>query len=182
MTAPLRLGSAFLLSASLLAPGCGSGRAETVTDGLAGKLVMTGSSTCAPLVAELAQAFEALHPGVRIDVQTGGSSRGIRDASSGLAEIGMSSRNLKSEEEELVQGVTFAQDGVAFLVHAGNDGIPADGSVRMWLAMRRVGVHSELHVFPHGGHGYGLRPTDDPVTHWPKLAADWMKRMGYLDD
>ncbi len=70
----------------------------------------------------------------------------------------------------------------AFLVHAGNDGIPADGSVRMWLAMRRVGVHSELHVFPHGGHGYGLRPTDDPVTHWPKLAADWMKRMGYLDD
>jgi len=81
---------------------------------------MTGSSTCAPLVSELAQAFEALHPGVRIDVQTGGSSRGIRDASSGLADIGMSSRNLKSEEEELVQGVTFAQDGVAFLVHAGN--------------------------------------------------------------
>jgi len=68
----------------------------------------------------------------------------------------------------------------AFLVHAGNDGIPADGSVQMWLAMRRVGVHSELHVFPHGGHGYGLRPTDDPVTHWPRLAAGWMKRMGFL--
>ena len=68
----------------------------------------------------------------------------------------------------------------AFLVHAGNDGIPADGSVQMWLAMRRVGVQSELHVFPHGGHGYGLRPTDDPVTHWPRLAAGWMKRMGYL--
>ena len=68
----------------------------------------------------------------------------------------------------------------AFLVHAGNDGIPADGSVQLWLAMRRAGVHSELHVFPHGGHGYGLRPTDDPVTHWPGLAAGWMKRMGYL--
>ncbi len=68
----------------------------------------------------------------------------------------------------------------AFLVHAGNDGIPADGSVQLWLAMRRAGVHSELHVFPHGGHGYGLRPTDDPVTHWPRLAAGWMKRMGYL--
>ena len=68
----------------------------------------------------------------------------------------------------------------AFLVHAGNDGIPADGSVQLWLAMRRAHVHSEVHVFPHGGHGYGLRPTDDPVTHWPRLAAGWMKRMEYL--
>jgi dipeptidyl aminopeptidase/acylaminoacyl peptidase len=50
----------------------------------------------------------------------------------------------------------------------------------MWLTMRRAGVHSELHVFPHGGHGYGLRPTTDPVTHWPRLAEGWMKRMGYL--
>jgi acetyl esterase/lipase len=68
----------------------------------------------------------------------------------------------------------------AIFIHAGNDGVPADGSVQMWLTMRRAGVHSELHVFPHGGHGYGLRPTTDPVTHWPRLAEGWMKRMGYL--
>ena len=68
----------------------------------------------------------------------------------------------------------------AILIHAGNDGVPADGSVQRWLTMRRAGVHSELHVFPHGGHGYGLRPTTDPVTHWPRLAECWMKRMGDL--
>ena len=68
----------------------------------------------------------------------------------------------------------------AIFIHAGNDGVPADGSVQMWLTMRRAGVHSELHVFPHGGHGYGLRPTTDPVTQWPRLAEGWMMRMGYL--
>ena len=68
----------------------------------------------------------------------------------------------------------------AIFIHAGNDGVPADGSVQMWLTMRRAGVHSELHVFPNGGHGYGLRPTTDPVTQWPRLAEGWIQRMGYL--
>jgi acetyl esterase/lipase len=68
----------------------------------------------------------------------------------------------------------------AIFIHAGNDGVPADGSVQMWLTMRRAGVHSELHVFPHGGHGYGLRPTTNPVTQWPRLAEGWIQRMGYL--
>jgi len=30
-------------------------------------------------------------------------------------------------------------------------------------------------VFANGGHGYGLRPTDLPVTHWPKLVEAWMR-------
>jgi acetyl esterase/lipase len=64
----------------------------------------------------------------------------------------------------------------AIFIHAGDDRITADGSVQMWLAMRRVGVHSELHVFPHGGHGYGLRPSKDPVSKWPKLVENWFKR------
>ena len=68
----------------------------------------------------------------------------------------------------------------AIFIHAGNDGVPADGSVQMWLTMRRAGVYSELHVFPHGGHGYGLRPTTDPVTQWPSLVEGWIQRMGYL--
>lgn len=45
------------------------------------KLVLTGSSTVAPLAAEIGKRFESLHP----DVQTGGSSRGVNDARSGLA-------------------------------------------------------------------------------------------------
>jgi len=88
--------------------------------GIRGKLVLTGSSTIAPLVQQMATRFEVVHPGVRIDVQTGGSSRGIRDAQTGAADLGMSSRKLKADELELVETTVVAWDGVAFVVHLDN--------------------------------------------------------------
>ena len=89
--------------------------------GLHGKLVLTGSSTVAPLAQQIAARFEKLHPEVRIDVQTGGSSRGIRDARTGAADIGMSSRELKPDELESVDTTVIAWDGVAFVVHQDNE-------------------------------------------------------------
>ena len=105
--------------------GCGVGEFSGSTSkpshsGLTGKLVVTGSSTIAPMTQEIARRFEELHSGVRIDVQTGGSSRGIRDASTGAADIGMSSRDLKPEEAKLLRQSVVAFDGVAFVVHAEN--------------------------------------------------------------
>ena len=47
------------------------------------KLTITGSSTVAPLTSEIAKKFESENPGIRIDVQTGGSSRGLADATQG---------------------------------------------------------------------------------------------------
>jgi acetyl esterase/lipase len=41
-------------------------------------------------------------------------------------------------------------------------------------------VPCELHVYPQGGHGYGLRRTELPVTRWPDRAAEWMKERGWL--
>lgn len=64
----------------------------------------------------------------------------------------------------------------AIFIHAGDDRVTADSSVQLWLAMRRAGVHSALHVFSNGGHGYGLRPSADPVSNWPKLVEAWLKR------
>ena len=84
------------------------------------KLVLSGSSTVAPLISEIGKRYETLHPDVRVDVQTGGSSRGIRDASNGLADIGMSSRDLKSSEAEGRRPWPIAMDGVCFIVHADN--------------------------------------------------------------
>lgn len=82
-------------------------------------LTITGSSTVAPLVADAAKRFEESHPDIRIAVQTGGSSRGIADARSGLAEFGMASRSLKDEESDLVQH-RIAMDGVGVIVHRDN--------------------------------------------------------------
>ncbi len=83
------------------------------------KLVLTGSSTIAPLAAEIGKRFEKQNPDVRIDVQTGGSSRGVTDARSGLADIGMASRALKAEENDL-KSFTIALDGVGLILHKDN--------------------------------------------------------------
>jgi len=82
-------------------------------------LVLTGSSTVAPLAAEIGKRFETLHPGVRINVQTGGSSRGILDARQGTADVGMVSRGLKESEQDLL-AFTIGRDGVGLIVHASN--------------------------------------------------------------
>ncbi|MFQ5425173.1 MAG: phosphate ABC transporter substrate-binding protein [Phycisphaerae bacterium] len=83
------------------------------------KLVLTGSSTVAPLAAEIGKRFESLHPGVRVNVQTGGSSRGIADARQGLSDIGTVSRPLKQDERDLLS-FTIARDGICLIVHKDN--------------------------------------------------------------
>ena len=83
------------------------------------KLVVTGASTIAPLMSEIAKRFEEKHPGVRVDVQTGGSSRGVNDARQGLNDVGMASRPANDDEEDLVF-VPIALDGVAMIVHDSN--------------------------------------------------------------
>ncbi len=83
------------------------------------RLVLTGSSTVAPLALEMAKRFEKSHPGVRIDVQTGGSSRGVADARAGRADIGMASRSLKQSESDLFS-YTIALDGITIILNKDN--------------------------------------------------------------
>lgn len=105
----------WLAVVSLLAigTGCTGARDEGQT------IVITGSSTVAPLASEMGKRFEKLHPGVRIDVQSGGSSRGAADVRRGLANIGMMSRKLEESESDL-QAFTIARDGICMIVHADN--------------------------------------------------------------
>lgn len=67
-----------------------------------------------------------------------------------------------------------------FLVMAEDDPVRVENVLVYTQALKKAGVSAELHVYPTGGHGYGLRPTDLPVTHWPTLAASWMKTQGLL--
>lgn len=110
---PFRKGRSLLALSvmALLSVAASAHAAETI--------VLTGSSTVAPLMAEIGKRFEETHPNVRIDVQTGGSSRGVRDARAGLADIGMVSRPLTDSERDLT-AFTLAYDGVAFILHKSN--------------------------------------------------------------
>jgi phosphate transport system substrate-binding protein len=97
----------------VLLVGCGKKEtSETV--------MVTGSSTVAPLVADAAKQYEASHPGIRIEVQSGGSSRGISDTTSGVADLGMVSRALKDGEETKLTAHTIARDGVCVILHRDN--------------------------------------------------------------
>ncbi|HAB15821.1 MAG TPA: alpha/beta hydrolase [Verrucomicrobiota bacterium] len=61
-----------------------------------------------------------------------------------------------------------------------DDPVRMETSLFYCLALKQAGVPNELHVYPQGGHGYGLRRTDNPATFWPDRAADWMKFSGWL--
>ena len=67
-----------------------------------------------------------------------------------------------------------------FFAHAGDDRISPENSVAMFLALRRAGVAAELHVFAKGGHGFGLRKSDQPCSTWPDRCAEWLRGQGVI--
>lgn len=82
-------------------------------------MILAGSTSVQPFAEVLAEDYVKLHPGSNIDVQGGGSAAGILAASSGTAQIGMSSRNLTGDETKLWY-VEIAKDGLALIVNPKN--------------------------------------------------------------
>jgi len=64
----------------------------------------------------------------------------------------------------------------AFLVQAEDDGPYVDSSLAYFIALKAAKVPVEMHLFPNGGHGYGLRQKGKTTDVWPELAAAWLKR------
>lgn len=114
MTKPHFLRSLLALAlAPLVLASCGKKDSGTV-------IVLTGASTIAPIISDVAKRYEAANPGVRIEVQTGGSSRGIADTLSGTADLGMVSRTLSADEAGKLTAYRIAADGVCVVLHKDN--------------------------------------------------------------
>lgn len=97
---------------SLPLVGCGSKSTDQV-------ITITGSSTIAPLIAEIAKQYETNRQGFRIDVQSGGTSKGLMDVRTGISDIGMVSRKLKDSESD-VNFSTIGIDGISLIVNSAN--------------------------------------------------------------
>ena len=54
-------------------------------------------------------------------------------------------------------------------------------SAELFAALTRAGVKAEVHVYTKGGHGYGIRPGNDPVSKWHHHCENWMRTMGWLN-
>jgi dipeptidyl aminopeptidase/acylaminoacyl peptidase len=91
-------------------------------------------------------------------------------------------RTLASDNATLNRNVPVSRaTPPPFLVQAEDDYI--DGvkqSLAYYVALAKAHVPSELHIYARGGHGFGLRPTNLPITHWPRLADAWLRRIGII--
>lgn len=66
-----------------------------------------------------------------------------------------------------------------FLLQAVDDPVDTvQNSLVYFIALKKAGVPVEYHLYPKGGHAFGLRKTDMPVTDWPNLAEKWLKSIG----
>lgn len=69
----------------------------------------------------------------------------------------------------------------AFLnASAFDDSVSRVNSTLLFNALKNAGVRTELHLYDRGGHGYGLRRTEQPVTAWADRLAEWLKTSGLL--
>lgn len=69
-----------------------------------------------------------------------------------------------------------------FLVHAENDkAVPIENSFDYFLALKKFDIPAELHAYPTGGHGFGMRTEGKgSVANWPVAMEGWLKSMGLM--
>ncbi|MCL2235418.1 MAG: substrate-binding domain-containing protein [Defluviitaleaceae bacterium] len=89
--------------------------------GLTGTIVVNGSSSVYSLMQHLSEAYREINPDVTIDVHGAGTGHGISAARDGLADIAMSSRDLRESELEFMSSLSIAIDGIAVIVNPDND-------------------------------------------------------------
>ncbi|PZO95953.1 substrate-binding domain-containing protein [Streptococcus halichoeri] len=87
---------------------------------MSGKLSLVGSTSVAPLMEKIAEAYKKENPGVTIDITANGSSAGITAAKEKTADIGMVSRELTPDEGKTLKHDAIALDGIALVVNKAN--------------------------------------------------------------
>lgn len=88
--------------------------------GLSGTIKVAGSTSVTPLMEKLQEEYKSLNPDVTFEMQSNGSSQGIKAATDGSYDIGMSSRELKEDEAKSLNRYELAIDGIAVIVNKNN--------------------------------------------------------------
>ncbi|HEX3656264.1 MAG TPA: alpha/beta hydrolase [Pirellulales bacterium] len=68
-----------------------------------------------------------------------------------------------------------------FMAMTEDDGIHVECCLAYYLALKQNKVPAEMHLYPAGGHGYGLRPSEYLVSTWPQRAEQWLRSRGLLE-
>lgn len=110
-------GSASSTVASSAAESTSSSAAETAAGTLSGNVATGGSTSMKNVIAALTEGFAEVEPGVTVSYDPTGSGAGITGATDKTLDIGLSSRALKDDEKNDVDGTTVALDGIAIVVN-----------------------------------------------------------------
>jgi phosphate transport system substrate-binding protein len=93
---------------------------EYKSTGLSGTIKVAGSTSVSPLMEKLQEVYKELNPNVTFEMQSNGSSQGIKAAIDGTYELGMSSRELKDDEKSELNEHILAIDGIAVILNNDN--------------------------------------------------------------
>ena len=77
--------------------------------------------------------------------------------------------NSKTPPQFILQSVNDPVDGI-------------DNSLVYFIALKKAGVPVEYHAYAQGGHAFGLRPTAQPITGWPRLVEAWLGEIGMAEE
>jgi acetyl esterase/lipase len=152
-----------------------------------------GFSAGGHLASTAATHFDAGNPSASDPIDRVGSRPDFAILSYAVISLGeyahVGSRNNllgKEPDPKLVEDLSndlrvTPQTPPTFLFHTSADtAVPAENSVRFYLALRKAGVPAELHIFQNGPHGVGLAPTDATLSAWSGLLANWLRERGLL--
>ena len=110
-------GSASSAAASSVASTASSAAASTASGSLSGNVATGGSTSMKNVIAALTEGFAEVEPGVTVSYDPTGSGAGITGATDKTLDIGLSSRALKDQEKNDVDGTVIALDGIAIIVN-----------------------------------------------------------------
>jgi acetyl esterase/lipase len=73
-----------------------------------------------------------------------------------------------------------AENPPTFVFQAEDDPVHVSNSLVYYIALKNAHVPAELHIYPTGGHGYGLRSGNRAAEAWPELVVKWMASIKVL--
>src|SRR5438105_4673159 len=82
----------------------------------------------------------------------------------------------KQDKEKLSPQIRVTKETPpSFLAVASDDKGSAPGTIRLFQSLRDAGVSAEIHVYASGGHGFGMRKSDQACASWPQRCEEWMR-------
>lgn len=137
----ITLESLFFGALALSSVSCGNANRSKAGE-LCGELSLSGAFALYPVAVQWAEEFQALHPGVHIDISAGGAGKGMTDALAGVVDFGMVSREVyPPEKEKGAVGFAVAKDAVVPTINASNPkleellahGLSRNAAIDIWI-------------------------------------------------